>query len=61
MDSVNELIKVKQKPAKILIPWNLYLKLYSRPASVVGSILDRLPTVTADASLLPQKECPAKA
>lgn len=39
MDSVNELIKVKQKPAKILIPWNLYLKLYSRPASVVGSIL----------------------
>lgn len=38
MAAVNELIKVKQKPAKILMPWNLYLKLYSRPSSVVGSI-----------------------
>lgn len=38
MAAVDELIKVKQKPAKILIPWNLYLKLYSRPSSVVGSI-----------------------
>lgn len=38
MEAVNELIKVKQKPAKILMPWNLYLKLYSRPSSVVGSI-----------------------
>jgi len=38
MDMVNELVKVKQKPAKILMPWNLYLKLYSRPSSVVGSI-----------------------
>lgn len=38
MEMVNELVKVKQKPAKILMPWNLYLKLYSRPSSVVGSI-----------------------
>lgn len=38
MEAVSELIKVKQKPAKILMPWNLYLKLYSRPSSVVGSI-----------------------
>lgn len=38
MAAVNELVKVKQKPAKILMPWNLYLKLYSRPSSVVGSI-----------------------
>ena len=38
INAINYLITLKQKPAKILIPYNLYMKLYSRPSSVAGSL-----------------------
>lgn len=37
--AINELIKAKQKPAKILIPYNLYNILLAQPSTVVGSLI----------------------